>query len=533
MGLDNTSKKLQEILADPVRFTKMCWPKIKLYDRQQEVLYSVRDNIETFVHAANEVGKDFIASIAVVWFYASRTPCKVVTSSSGETQLKSILWGEINERIETSRFEFPFEVKDLRIYKVNSEGKRDPRSYVIGQVTKVVENFQGHHLPHDKPRVLAVFDEASGIADPFYEACESWAHRKLIIGNPLSTTNFFFRGCKKGDEEDPAESGGLLKKVIHIDGLDSPNVKVGKKCEELGVKRPHPIVVPGVLSYDEYLRRSHKWDHVKRTMRLDGHFYEGEGALLFPPDWLDLCEELYKILNPYGYDTPYRRVINGETRKAKGMGVDTGAGRDLSCWSIVDKLGLIEQITLETPNTMEVASQTISLMRDYDLEPHEIVFDAGGGGKQISDRLIEQGYNVRAVYFAGSPSPERTKKKLSTAEKKDDDQTKQVYKNKRAELYGIASELCDPGLCEEYNRPVFTIPEDLYHLRQELAIMPKQYDSEGRMFLPPKERPPGNKNPDLVVIKEILGRSPDRADSLCLGMYAMEESGAPRVAGAV
>jgi len=526
------TQNLKEVLADPVKFTSLCWPDIKLYEKQKEVLYSLRDNIETFVHAANEVGKDFIAGLACVWFFASRTPCRIVTSSSGETQLKSILWGEINERLQTSRFEFPFDVKDLAIYKLNADGKRCPRSYIIGHVTKVVENFQGHHLPHDKPRVLAIFDEASGIKDPFYEAAESWAHRKLVIGNPLNTTNFFYRCCKRGNIDDPAKSGGFLRNVIHIDGKDSPNYKLGKILDEAGADRPFPAIIPGVLSYDEYVRREHVWDHVKAHMRLSGHFYEGEGALLFPPDWLDFAEEIYDILNPNGYDSQEKYKINGFKRTALGMGVDTGAGRDLSCWTVVDERGVIEQEARVTANTMEIPAFTLEMMRRHNLKGHQVVFDAGGGGKQISDRLIEQGYNVRAISFGGSPTPERSKRRLTTAEKRDDDQIRQVYKNKRAELYGVCSELMDPDLCKEYERPMFSISKELYHLRQELAIMPKEYDSEGKMFLPPKERPPGNKNPDLLVIKELLGRSPDRADSLVLATYAMVESAAPRVAGA-
>ena len=94
-----TPAVLQEALNDPVKFTSLCWPDIKLLMKSKKrFCIAYASNIETFVHAANEVGKDFIAGLACVWFFASRTPCRIVTSSSGETQLKSILWGEINER---------------------------------------------------------------------------------------------------------------------------------------------------------------------------------------------------------------------------------------------------------------------------------------------------------------------------------------------------------------------------------------------------------------------------------------------------
>lgn len=197
--------RLRGIVEDPISFCKLCWPEIRLYDRQVEVLYSVRDNPETFVHAANEVGKDFIASIAVVWFFASRSPCKVITTSSSESQLASVLWGEIKQRIVTSRFKLPFQVNHLLIRKVLDNGSLDPLSEILGKVAQKGESFQGFHLPHDKPRILVVLDEASGIDDLMYESAQSFAHRILAIGNPMNTTNFFYRCCKAGNQDDPNE----------------------------------------------------------------------------------------------------------------------------------------------------------------------------------------------------------------------------------------------------------------------------------------------------------------------------------------
>ena len=89
---------LASLATDPLKFVAICWPDLKLYDRQREILLSARDNLETFVHASNEMGKDFIAAITAVWFFASRQPARVITSSSSQTQLESILWSEIRHR---------------------------------------------------------------------------------------------------------------------------------------------------------------------------------------------------------------------------------------------------------------------------------------------------------------------------------------------------------------------------------------------------------------------------------------------------
>jgi len=268
----------RSLATDPLRFVSACWPDMQLYSKQREVLRTVRDNLETFVHAANQTGKTRIAALAVLFFFATRTPARVITSSSSETQLGAILWSEIHSLVRASRLPLPFVEKNLCLKKLRrlDSAETEPSDYVLGYVTNAVENFQGHHLPNDRPRVLAVFDEASGVPDEFYEAADSWAHRKLVIGNPLSTTNFFYRQCRAGDVPDPAGQANLMRKVIHIDGRDSPNVQAGLRWQDAGKSGPPPVLIPGLLTYQEFLRRQQEWDEVQRTTRLYGHFYEGD-----------------------------------------------------------------------------------------------------------------------------------------------------------------------------------------------------------------------------------------------------------------
>lgn len=504
-----------EILLDPIKFTKACWPNITLYDKQAEVLKSLAENYETTVHAANEVGKDFTASLAVVWWFASRSPARVITSSSGETQLKSILWTEIKERIASSRIPFGWDVKTLRIER-ELNGVRDELSYVMGQVTRTVENFQGHHLNHDIPRVLCVFDECSAVGDEFHEAAESWAHCILNIGNPMNTVNYFYRLSKKGDVPDPAGEHKYLSKVIHIDGDDSPNVRIGKKLKAQGIPAPYPKVIPGVLSYEEYVRRQAKWDKIKQQIRLHGKFYEGSEALCFPPEWLDAAERSFAALRIQGYDSNAPR-----TTQAAAMGVDCGAGRDLSVWTLIDRQGVIYQESLVTEDTSKISSKTIELMRRFSVPEDRICFDAGGGGKQIVDHLRSQGFKrLRAVAFGSSPTPPPQRKIKRKDEKVDAKEDQWTYKNKRAEMHGILRMWLDPSI----NDPVFAIPEELYQLREELACLPMWFDPDGKMLLPPKDKPPHQEDkPNAITIKKLLGRSPDRADSLVLAVYALEK----------
>lgn len=191
-----------ELLTDPRKFIAMCWPQAVIYDKQIEIIESVRDNFETIVVAGNQLGKDWISGLITLWFFCSRSPCRIVTSSSGQTQLESVLWGEIKNFIRDSQYPLPINMTHLHIRQLLPDGTEEPKSYVKGIVTNTVENMQGHHLPrgpNGEPRTLCIMDEASGIGQEFYDAIQTWAHRILIVGNPLPCTNFFFTGVKAGD----------------------------------------------------------------------------------------------------------------------------------------------------------------------------------------------------------------------------------------------------------------------------------------------------------------------------------------------
>lgn len=50
------SARMINELRDPLKFAKALWPKVTFYDKQREIIYSVRDNDETFVPAGNMLG---------------------------------------------------------------------------------------------------------------------------------------------------------------------------------------------------------------------------------------------------------------------------------------------------------------------------------------------------------------------------------------------------------------------------------------------------------------------------------------------
>lgn len=496
----------KSILRDPVKLFRLCWPDMRLYDKQEEILHSLVENDETYVPAGNQLGKDFITGYAVLWFFCSRSPARVITSSAGQRQLSAVLWGEMRRFIHTSKYPLPIDPKTLLLHQLRSDGTFEPRSYVQGVVTNVAENMLGHHLErgiNNYPRTMAVFDEASSIANEYYEATDTWAHRKLIIGNPLPCVNFFYSGVKGGDiwRDDEDHSKGKFINVIKIKAVDSPNVKLAEAEIAAGKEVSYTQVIPGVVSYLDYVKRRKLWDAVRQSVGLDAEFYEGGELLLYPVEWLNESEKTAAKVKA-------RFTMSGQKRKGEAIGIDTAEGGDFTCWTVVDYYGILEKVSIRTNDTAVIPPQTLALMDKWGVPPEQVIFDLGGGGKQHADVMRKAGFKVRTLGFGQAP----------TVTKKFNEQ-KMAYKNMRSELYGLLMLSLEPIDDPDDDRIQFAIPAKYTELRRQLAPMPKCYDSEGRLFLPPKDKSTPNYKGE--TIKQIIGCSPDEADSLVLAHYAL------------
>lgn len=512
-------------LVDPVQFTKLCWPDVTLTREQREIMYSVRDDDETFVPAGNMLGKDFVAGLTALWFFVSRHPCRIVTTSVDHTQLEAVLWGEIRRFIQTSNYPLPLIVNHLHLRKL-IKGQVDGLSYLIGRVAAKGEGFLGHHIAEtgDKiPRTLFIVDEASGVDDESFSVSDTWARRKLVIGNPYPCENFFKKGVKAGsqprDENDPSK--GFHRRVIRIKAEDSPNVRLAQAQIKAGQEPTGEVIVPGVKSWPEYVKNRKLWDKIRQCIGLDAEFYEGAEVLLYPPDWLNRAETIAAGLH--------------RNRQAKAIGIDPAEGGDSTAMAAVDELGLIELVSKKTPDTAIITSEALAFMTRHGVPPEMTMFDRGGGGKQHADRLRQQGYNVRTVAFGESSKPERKRggiTPLDTAIKQDE--TRYIYKNRRAEMYGRLRIRLDPSN-ERYAVPSqslaigWGIPAEYTELRRQLSPIPLAYDEEGRLELPPKHRK--NPNDTRTTLTELIGCSPDEADAVVIGLYCMETKGARRIAG--
>lgn len=532
--------------VDPIKFGKLLWPRIGFYKEQQEVIYSVRDNDETVVPAGNMLGKDFVSAFIVLWFFLTRSPCRIVTTSADYSQLESVLWGEIRRFLQYSKYPLthdrggPLVVNHLHLKKIDYyQGQKTKKvcgiSYVIGRVAAKGEGMLGHHVADvgdGVPRTLYMADEASGVEDVSYERADTWARRKLVIGNPYPCDNFFKKGVEEGDKPAPTQEGQptvFYRKVIPISAECSPNVRYAMAEIEAGRKPSHKVLVPGVLPYRDWVKRRATWDVIRQCIGLDGKFYKGMEVLLYPPDWLDLAHRIHSDLRS-----------SNRKRHAKGIGVDPGEGEANTAISVVDEFGLIEQVSRKTPDTNVIHVDVLNMMWKWRLDPERVCFDAGGGGRQIAHRMRADGYAVKTVAFGETLVAGPRKIPLSRQQRVEQKELRYTYKNRRAEMYGNLRELLDPS----NERTVvstgeticgFGLPAGYVELRKQLAPLPLLYQrsshGEGQMYLPPKNRK-DRKSKEEKTLEDIIGHSPDEADSLVIAIHAMLDQPEEIIVGA-
>ena len=510
---------------DPVKFQQRFWPDVNLYDKQREILYSIRDNNQTIVPAAHQMGKDFVAAFAVLWYFLTRNTVKVVTTSVKDDHL-GVLWGEIGRFIDNCKYPLSCaqggtliinqrEIRKLtdKNGEIDPNGVIDKISYVKGMVSLKGEGLTGHHAKH----TLLVVDEASGVEQMVWERADTWAsgglNKKMFtFGNPYPCSNYFIKSVEKGDVR--AENNShYFRKVIHIQAADSPNVLFARAQIEAGKKVTNEEIVPGLVSYEGYLERDRDWDNIKKCIALYGKFYKGLENLMFPPVWLNRAEEV---------------AITSTKVGRKVLGIDPGEGGADTCWVVITKSGIIELISKKTPDTTEIGEVTLYLLHKYSIKPEDVLFDRGGGGKQIADQLRKKGYKVRTVAFGESVNPEKKVGTTPLSIRKSQEEEHYIYKNRRAEMYHLTRLVIDPSESEVG----FGIPKEYVELRRQLAPVPLIYDEEGRIKLPPKNKRDRNSTQETMI--DLIGCSPDQSDALVLAVYGLVvKSRIPRIGALV
>lgn len=164
------------------------------------------------------------------------------------------------------------------------------------------------------------------------------------------------------------------------------------------------------------------------------------------------------------------------------MGIDcAGSGGDYNVFTVVDDNGVLEKVKLQNADTYELYNTAYGLVKKHDIRMVNIDC-TGGFGNGLADMLDHNrlnGVTVNRVNFGQKP-------------------VTGTFLNARAEMYF--------NLADRIREGFFV--DDL-DVREELCFTTYDINGTGKTLLVPKEK-----------IKEIIGRSPDSADSLALALYS-------------
>lgn len=361
-----------KIKDDPIFFAEEILGT-PLWEKEKEILLSVRDNPETSVKSCHASGKTFTASRVVHWWLCSEPDSIVITTAPTFRQVKEILWREIRAAIIGKGIYPENTILDTQI-------NIGPKWFALGLSTDRPDQFQGFH----SKRLLVVGDEASGIAEEIYQATDGLAAtRYLWIGNPLKNEGRFATSFK---------SPNVNK--ITISAFDTPNVKEGR------------TVIPGLISSADILRMKNYYgeDSDVYRVRVLGEFP------LSDVDSLISVDDIHKAI---------QRTVSVQPQWEKKMGVDVARfGDDRSVIVIRQMEKVLRKEVFSSLDTMQITGHVLRIAKEEGVHGHNINVDVIGIGAGVVDRLREQGWDVNAVNVSESARDH------------------EHYLNLRAELYG-------------------------------------------------------------------------------------------------
>ena len=485
--------------SDPVKFIQDQL-NIRLTDDIAKMAESVRDNRITVARSATGTGKSHGASAISIWFYKSFPDSRVYTTANPYENQK-ILWGELSSMAENSNL---FETDKITTMHIERSAKDFITALTVPTTgtDEVREGkFSGKHHEH----MLFIVDEGDTVPDFAYrgiEGCMSGGHvRLLILFNPRYEAGEPYR-----HERDKTAN------IIHLSAFNHPNVITGQD------------IIPGAVNREVTVQRINEWcrplaegeKQSVNTFELP-RFLEGATARKkgtsegYPPlksGYYFVNEQsfFYMVLGQYSPMPPQQLIsrewinnararwdsyvaLHGEippegVRPIQGLDIaEFGADYNVSCFRYG---GFVPRLKLW--NGMDTVETTTKGADEY--HQHNALranVDATGVGAGIAPGMKRLKCIAIAVKVAERPTIE-----CELGE----------FMQLRDQLWWSCREWLktDPGAM---------LPPD-EDLIQEL-VTPTYEITRGKIKIMPKSRTEGK-----VCMKELLKRSPDRAEGLIM-----------------
>lgn len=475
---------------------------VRLTNEQSDVVECVAANTLTSWRSAQKLGKSTVISVLGLWWPDTRDAGLCVMTSGNASQVRIILWRELRRLHAKARIPIG---GSLHLSPENGLTFDDGRA-TVGLTADQPERLQGY----SGAKLLFLVDEASGFSDELLEAVLgnlAGGGQALLCGNPTKIVGLFARTHRN------KITGWKLK---HTSAFDSPNVKADLAIEALGAERDADEVerinatrVPGLaqLAWVRQMAETFGVDSAAFAVRVKGEFAEEGDDATVP---LALVTAAVALWTPDHRETGVlelgvdpARFGDDETSITPKRGRWSGASLAVRKLDNVEVAAVVLLALFGDVGKVDVDAETrVKLAGLVRGEPWARVgekpivrVDVGGLGAGVVD-ILRRDQRIQVVSVnAGATSRHPTR-----------------FHDTRAELWWCARRWLERG---------GMMPED--EKRDAELLAAKHYtDTKMRVAVASKDD-----------MKKALGRSPDRADSLCLACYGespLEDAERPRLA---
>src|ERR1039458_2904467 len=93
---------LRRVVRDPVLFAQHILG-VQVWERQVEILESIKTRRRTAVKACHSAGKTFALAVAALWWLARHPEGIVLTTSPTFRQVRTQIWAEIHRLVERAK----------------------------------------------------------------------------------------------------------------------------------------------------------------------------------------------------------------------------------------------------------------------------------------------------------------------------------------------------------------------------------------------------------------------------------------------
>lgn len=489
------------------RAYRIMWPKYEWSEWVDNVI-SAWCNYKWVVIIGHErASKTYTTAHCALLDYCC-DPLNTLTSLATVTfeGLKLRMWSDLLRACETCQG-YPIKelmmirstTNEMRLCPTEASREASEKFQIHGMAVNQSNNAEGRIRGGHAPRRRIILDEAQNIADPIFQAVinpmSAPDAKCVMLTNPVERISKFGEWCEPEDGWGSVNDTDLswkLKKFsdgicLHLDGLQSPNVKARK------------AMFTGLLTQEnvDEVRRAHGEDSVQWWSLIRGWFPpDGLVARIWPaaviekgkpekifdfrPENCASCDPAYESDNCVIHFGQLANPIFGNKRCA------------INCTETV-----VVQFTVSPgsePKDYQLAHTIMRECRARSIKPENFIIDGTGGGRGVVAILQKEwSIDIQVVQYGGSATerPLRADNPMKCSD---------IYRYFVTELWFRSSEYVKDGIIGGIRNLDSRTVDDLYARRYTVVQGTKGSLQQAEPKLDMKKR---------------IGRSPDFGDALC------------------